>query len=113
MTQSILINLCPNKYSHRFCYYLFAVSLNRCMGSYNTLNDLSNRVYVPNKTKVLNLSAFNVIIGINESIAPTKHISCECKYKVGGKKCNWNQKRKNNKCCCEHKNLKQHCECKK
>ena len=31
-----------------------------------TLNDLSNKVYVPNKTEDLNLSVFNMITGINE-----------------------------------------------
>ena len=48
-------------------YYPFAVNLNRCMGSCNSLNDLFNKVCVPNKTKDLNLSAFNMTAGINES----------------------------------------------
>ena len=30
---------------------MFAVNLNRCVGSCNTLYDLSNRVCVPNKSK--------------------------------------------------------------
>ena len=46
--------------------------------SCNTLNDLSNKVYVPNKTENLNLSVFNMITGINESKTLTKHILCEC-----------------------------------
>ena len=41
MTQPILINLHPNEYSQEFHYYPFAVKLDRCVGSYNTLNDLS------------------------------------------------------------------------
>ena len=32
-------------------YYLFAVKLDRCVGSCNTPNDLSNKVCVPNKTR--------------------------------------------------------------
>ena len=39
----------------------------RCVGSCNTLNDLSNKVCVLSKTKDLNLSVFNMITGINES----------------------------------------------
>ena len=31
---------------------------------------------------------FNMITGINESKKLTKHISCECKYRFDGKKCN-------------------------
>ena len=37
------------------------------VGSCSTLNDLSNKVYVPNKTEYLNLSVFNIIKRINES----------------------------------------------
>ena len=49
------------------------------MGGCNILNDLFNRIYVPNKTKVLNLNVFNMITAINDSKALTKHITCECK----------------------------------
>ena len=56
------------------------------MGSYNTLDDLSDRISAPNKTEDLNLSVFNMITGINKSKSLTKHVSCECKCKfVGGK----------------------------
>ena len=41
MTQPTLINLHSNEYSQEFHYYLFAVKLHRCVGSCNTLNDLS------------------------------------------------------------------------
>ena len=41
----------------------------------NTLNYLSNKEHVPNKTEDLNLRVFNMIIGINESKTLTKHIS--------------------------------------
>ena len=79
MTQTTLINLHTNEYSQEFHYYPFAVKLDRCTGSCNTLNDLSNKLCVPNKTEDLNLSLFNMITGINESKISTKHISCKCK----------------------------------
>ena len=41
----------------------------------NTLNDLSNKVCVPNKIEDLNLSVFNMITGINKSKTLTKDIS--------------------------------------
>ena len=41
----------PNEYSQEFHYYPFAVKLDRCVGSCNPLNDLSNKVCVPNKTR--------------------------------------------------------------
>ena len=77
--QPTVINLHPNEYSEELHYYPFSVKLDRCVGSWNTLNDLSNKVYVPNKTEDLNLSVFNMITRINESKTLTKHISCESK----------------------------------
>ena len=91
MIQPTLINLRLNEYSEEFHYYLFAVKLDRFVGSFNTLNDLSNKVGVPNKTEKLNLSVLNMITGINESKTLTKHISCECKCRFDGRKCNSDQ----------------------
>ena len=88
MIQPALINLYPNEYSQEFQYYPFSVKLDRCVGSYNTLNGLSNKVCFSNKTEDLNLSLFNMISGINESKTLTKNISCECKCKFDGKNCN-------------------------
>ena len=57
--------------------------------------------YVPNETEDLNLSIFNMFIGINESKTLTRYVSCKCKYKLDGSKCNPNQKWNNDKCQCE------------
>ena len=91
MTQPTLINLHPSECSQEFHYYPLAVKLDRCVRSCNTLNDLYNKVYVPNETNNLNLSMFNMITEINESKTLTKHILCECKCKFDGRKCNPDQ----------------------
>ena len=44
--------------------------------------------------------------GINESKTLTKHISCECKCKFDGRKCNSNEKWNNYKCRFSAKNIK-------
>ena len=88
--QPTLINLHPNEYSQELHYYLFTVKSDGCVGSCNNLNDLSNKVCVPNKTG--NLKAYFKVL--------TRHISCECKCKFDGKKCNSNQKWNNNKYQC-------------
>ena len=80
-------------------YYPFAVNLGRCVGSCNTLNDLSDKVCVPNKTKDLNWSMFNMSTEINESKKLTKCISCGCTCKFDGKKYN------SDECWCECKNI--------
>ena len=81
----------------------FSVKLDKCVGSCNTINDLSNKVCVPNKTEDLNLSIFNLITGINESKTLTNDTSCECKCKFDGRKRNSNQWWNNNQCRCECK----------
>ena len=76
----VLLSNIVNESNHVKCvslsnhYYPFTVKLDRCVGSCNTLNDLSNKVCVPNKTEDLNLNAFNIIEGVNESKTFTKHI---------------------------------------
>ena len=87
--QPNFINLHPNEYSQEFYYYPFPVKLDKCVGSCNTLNNLSNKVCVPNKTEDLNLSVLNIITGINESKTLTNRTSCECKCKFDGRSCNF------------------------
>ena len=91
MIQPTLINLHPNEYSQESQYYPFAVKLDRCVGSCNTLNYLSDKVCIPDKTEDLNLSKLNMITGINESKTLTKYISFKCKCKFDGRKYNSNQ----------------------
>ena len=53
MSHPTLVNLDPNEYIERIRYYPFAVNLGRCTGKCNTLNDLSKRMYSPNKKEDL------------------------------------------------------------
>ena len=100
--QLTLINLHPNEHSQEL-HYPFVVKLDRCSGSCNTLNDLSKKLCVPNKTDALNIHVFNMITGVNEPKILTKHISCKYKCKFDKRKCNSNEKRNNDKCRCECK----------
>ena len=86
MIQPTLINLHPIEYNQEFLYYPFSVKLDRFVGRCNSLNDLSNKVCIPNKTEDLNLSVFNMITGINKSKILTKHVSCKGKCRFDGKK---------------------------
>ena len=95
--------MCPNEFSQEFHYYPFSVKLDGCVRGCNTLKDLSDKVYIPNKLEVLNLNVFNMITGINELKALAKHISCECKCKIDETKCNSNEWWNDDKCRCECK----------
>ena len=78
MIQPSLFYLHPNKYNRELQCYSLAVKLDICVGSWNTLNDLSNKVCGPHKTEDLNTHVFNMIPGKNESKILTKDISCKC-----------------------------------
>ena len=103
MTQPTLITLHPNEHGQEFHYNSFAVKFGICVGSCNIPNDLSDKVCLPNKTKDLNLSMFNIITGMNESKTLIKHISRECKCKLDRRKCISDQWQNNDKCLCECK----------
>ena len=64
--QLTLIDLYPNEYTQKSHHYPPVIKLDRCVGSCNILNELSNKVCDPNKTVDLNLNVFNTITGINE-----------------------------------------------
>ena len=66
MIQPTLINLHPNEYSQELHCYPFSVKLDRCIGSCNTINDLSNKVCGRNKAEDLNLSLLSMITQIHE-----------------------------------------------
>ena len=61
MIQPSLINLYPNEYSQELHYYPYAVKVDRCVRSFNTFNDLSNKVCVPSKSEDINIYVFNMI----------------------------------------------------
>ena len=42
-TEPTFINLHPNEYTWEFHYYPFTVKLDKCVGSCNALNNLSNK----------------------------------------------------------------------
>ena len=50
MTHSTIINLYPNEHNQEFHCCPFSVKLERYVGKCSTLNDLSYKVCVPNKT---------------------------------------------------------------
>ena len=81
MIRPTLIDLNPDENNQGLHYYPFLFKVDRCNGSCNTLDDLSSKIYVPNKAEDVNLNFLNIIAGINELTALTKHILCDCKCK--------------------------------
>ena len=53
--QPTLINLNPNEYSQELHFYPIVVKLDKCAGSCNALNELSNKLWFQIKQKILNI----------------------------------------------------------
>lgn len=81
-----LTNLHPDE----LCYYPFMISSGRYDRLCNTVEDPSSRICVPNETEDVNWNVWNIkmITEINESKAFLKHISCNCRCKSDGRRCN-------------------------
>ena len=67
MARPALTDLNPDEHNQGLYHYLFKVNLGGSNGSCNTLDELSTKIYVPNKTKDVNSNAFDKITRINES----------------------------------------------
>ena len=62
-------------------YYSFMVSLHKCSGSYNSINDLP-KIGIPSKTNDINIKIFDMIANRNEAKTMLKHISCHWKMQI-------------------------------
>ena len=85
--------------------YPFTVSVNKCDGSCNTIDDPCARVCVLNKVKKMNVKVFNLVSGVNETRFLVQHKSCECTCRLNESVCNLKQKWNHNECRCECKEL--------
>ena len=97
--ESRMIRLCLIDLNLLECkYYPSMISLDKYSGSSNSVDDLSTKICVPNKTKDINVTMFNMITKKNEAKKMVKHISCDCKCKFNSLSCSSNQKWNNETC---------------
>ena len=66
------MNTLNNYFKSTLKDYPFAVKWDISVVNCNPINDLSNKVCVPNKTEDLNIHVFNMITGKNQSNIITK-----------------------------------------
>ena len=86
-------------------FYPFFVSVSKCGGSGNTIDDPYAQVCALNKVKIINLKVFNLISRVSETRFLVHHESCECKCRINESECNSKQKWNDNECQCECKEL--------
>ena len=100
IARTTLINLNPLELND----VLFMIILDKCNGSCKTASDLSKKLYVPGKTKDVDVKVFNLITRIYEAKTSVKYIPCDCKSKSNSTTCNSNQRWNNDKCNASVKN---------
>ena len=69
-------------------FYPFTVSVDKCGGSYDTIDDPCAQGGVPNKVRNMNAEVFNLMSGVNETRYLVQHESCFCKRRLNERVCN-------------------------
>ena len=78
-------------------FYPYSITINKCKGSCNTINDPYAKLCVPDVIKNVNVKVFNLISRINETRHIEWHKTCKCKSildaNVGNHKQRWNEEK--------------------
>ena len=107
--RSILVDINSTKN----IFYPFTVSINKCGGSCNTVDDLYERVCLLNKVKIVNVKVFSIMSRVKETRFLIQNETKLCGPKCGLNKsgCNSKQKWNHNERWCQYKELDDCCSC--
>ena len=86
-------------------FYPFSIKINKCSGSCNIINNLYEKICVPDTIKDLNAKVFNLMSLPNETRHIKWHETCKCIYRLDKIICNSKQSWNEDKCRCECKEL--------
>ena len=85
-------------------FYPYSIKINKCKGSYNTINDAYAKLCVPDTINNINVRVFNLMSRTNEARHIEWHKTCKCKCRLDESVCNNKQRWNEDKCRCECKN---------
>ena len=86
-------------------FYPFSISVNKCSGGCNNINDPYAKLCVPDVVKNINVRVFNLMSRSNETRHIEWHETCKSKCRLDSSGFNNKQKRSKDKCRCECKEL--------
>ena len=86
-------------------FYPYSITINKCKGSCNTINDPYTKLCVPDTIKNINVKVFNLMSRTNETRHIDWHRTCKCKCRLDVSVCNNKQRWNDDKCRCECKEL--------
>ena len=86
-------------------FYPDSITISKCKGSCNTINDPYAKFCVPDTIKNINVKAFNLMSRTNETRHIKWHKTCKCRCRLDASVCNNKQIWNEDKCRCECKEL--------
>ena len=86
-------------------FYPYSITVNKCKGSCNTINNPYIKLYVPDIIKNIDIKVFNLISRTNETRHIEWHKTCKCKCRIDASVCNNKQRWNEDKFKCECKEL--------
>ena len=87
--RSEIININTNE----SMFYPYSITISKCKGSCNTINDPYAKLCVPDTIKNINIKAFNLMSRTNETRHIEWHKTCKCKCRLDASVCNNKQMR--------------------
>ena len=82
-------------------FYPYNVQVNKCSGSYNTLDNPMTKLCVPNVIKGVNMQVYSFLMRLNETRNVLWHESCKCVFKLNSSVCNNKQIWNSGTCRCD------------
>ena len=86
-------------------FYPSSITINKCKGSCNTVNDPCPKLCVPDTIKNINVKVFNLMSRTSETRHIEWHETCKCKCRLDASVCNNKQTWNEDKCRFECKEL--------
>ena len=86
-------------------FYPFSITINKCKGSHNTINDPYANTCVPHTIRNINVKVFNLMSRTNQTRHIKWHKTCKCKCRLGAGVSNNKQRWNEDKCSRECKKL--------
>ena len=82
-------------------FYPYNVLVNKCSGSYDTLDNPMAKLCVPNMIKRINMKVYNFLMRLNEARNVLWHESCKCVCRLNSSVCNSKQIWNSDTCRCD------------
>ena len=82
-------------------FYPYKVLVNKCSGSFNTLDNPMSKICVPKIIKNVNMQVYNFLMRLNETRNVLWHESCKCVCKLSSSVCNNKQIWNDDTCRCD------------